>query len=277
MTAARPQLAALAAFTLALASCTTTTPAPPAEIVQVTRDGASIDCNGELYRKGREVEIQIKGPISTSIRRCTINGSIRTMGMARTGEGRKLRASSRRPGHTARAQDAAPRDVLIEDVTLNPTRRTPLYIGPGTTRLTLRNSTLAGTSNLSAIYADAESAGHVITGNTIKTERLTGREAIAIDGTAGTTITKNRINGQAKLYRNCGEGGTIRHQTPSDNIITRNTFTDLGDRVPVAVNARDSEPDRSYCDDDSGYPFGSSADDRDGGKDNTIQPNKVLP
>ena len=252
---------------------------PPHEDYEITKSGTLINCNGKQFNGGKPTEIQIKGAISNVvIRNCKINGSIRTMGMSRTGEGRRLRVSSQRLGHTARAQEAAPRNVLLERLTITSDRITSVYAGPGTTGLTLRNSTLRGTTRAVAVYLDAESADNHITGNTF--DVLGPREQIAVDGSARNTITNNvfltPLLGGIKLYRNCGEQGTIRHQPPSDNIIQGNTFhSDLRLNQLIIVNARDSEPRRDYCDADKGKPFGSSADDRDNGVGNLVRGNRV--
>lgn len=193
-----------------------------------------------------------------------------------------LRASSRRPDHTERLQAAAPTDVRLQNVTITGTGSIPLYIGPGVTGLRLTQSRLNGRSASTAIYLDAESGGNTLSDNTIAVR--TGREVIAVDGSAGNLITGNRIDlnagglmnrGGVFLYRNCGEDGVIRHQTPSHNRITGNTFVAswLGPARTVVVGAR--EGNRRYCGDDAGYPFGSSADDGDNAADNIIRDNRV--
>jgi hypothetical protein len=181
--------------------------------------------------------------------------------MAINGEAPALRDSSRTPGHTERAQNAAPRDVLLEHLSIRTRGNIPLYVSPGVTRLTLRNSTIAGRTRSVAIYLDAESAGNVISGNTIEAEL--GREAIAVDASAYNLIIDNIIRPQGAkggifLYRNCGQGGTIRHQPPHSNAIVGNEFF-----VAPAIWVASRNGNRSYCWADSGYPFGSSASNRD--------------
>ena len=121
---------------------------------------------------------------------------------------------------------------------------------------------------------DAESAWNTITNNTF--DISTGREQIAIDGSAHNKIIANTFRQPKKggiyLYRNCGEGGTVRHQAPSNNIIIDNIFsrTDLsqGARL-IWENSR--RGNRRYCHEDDGYMFGSSLDNDDNGVNNTIQ------
>lgn len=216
-------------------------------------------------------------PINNVIlRNCHIFGAVRVWGMGADGRYDDLRLSSRQAGHTTRAQEAAPHNIRLEQVRITAHGTIPLYVGPGVTRLVLQNSTLDGRTTATAVYLDAESADNTIRNNRILTR--TGREMIAVDGSARNTISGNRFDLQGKpgiyLYRNCGERGVIRHQTPSGNMITDNSFTRASWLRPrlVVENARNGR--RSYCGDDIGYPFGSSIDDRDNGTDNIIRNNR---
>jgi hypothetical protein len=257
--------------------------------------GVQIDCGGG--RIGRpeaeppfpkftiEIRSRERGPGSAewdrptdiAIRNCTIAGPIRIWGMAINGQGERLKLSSRAPGHTERAQAAAPTRISIEGVTLEASGATPLYLGPGVTGVSLTASRVVGRSGSIAVYLDAESAGNTIAGNSF--DIGTGREVIAVDGSARNRITDNRFRigwrGGIFLYRNCGEGGTIRHQTPSFNTITGNRF-DYG--FPLhspAISVGSREGWRLYCGEDAGYPFGSSADDGDHATDNVVENNIV--
>lgn len=214
-------------------------------------------------------------PTDIAIRNCHIIGNIRIWGMGSDGSYDDLRASSRQTGHIERTQEAAPTRILLENLTVTGRSSIPLYVGPGVTEVSLIHSTLNGSTTATAIYLDAESARNHITYNRILTR--TGREMIAIDGSAYNTITGNRfdLHGQAGilLYRNCGERGVVRHQTPSHNRIENNAFTGASWLRPrlVVENARNGR--RSYCSDDAGYPFGSSIDDRDNATGNIIRNN----
>ena len=172
-------------------------------------------------------------------------------------------------------QGAAPSHIELDRVTIVGTGSIPLYVGPGVTRLSLTNSTLTGLSDATALYLDAESADNRIENNAIAVG--TRREAVAIDGSARNRITGNRFDLKGRpgvfLYRNCGERGVIRHQTPSDNQITDNVFSGAARLRPqlVVVGAREGR--RSYCGEDRGYPFGSSADDGDRATNNVVARN----
>ena len=103
------------------------------------------------------------------------------------------------------------------------------------------------------------------------------REMIAVDGSARNRITGNRFELGGRpgvfLYRNCGERGVIRHQTPSYNIITDNAFTGVARWRPRLVVENARQGGRAYCGADKGYPWGSSADDRDGASQNAVYDN----
>lgn len=253
--------------------------------------GAGLDCQGgAVGRPGvatttRQPTIAIwsrrvsaqhwSRPTDIRIENCVIHGAVRVWGMGADGSYDDLRASSRTAAHTATAQAAAPSHIELDRVTIVGTGSIPLYVGPGVTRLSLTNSTLTGRSDATAVYLDAESADNRIENNTIAVS--TRREVLAVDGSARNRITGNRFDLKGRpgvfLYRNCGERGVIRHQTPSDNQITDNVFSGAARLRPqlVVVGAREGR--RAYCSADRGYPFGSSADDGDRATNNVVARN----
>jgi len=253
--------------------------------------GGGLDCNGgAVGRAGvatttRRPTIAIwsrrvsashwSRPTDIRIENCVIHGAVRVWGMGADGRYDDLRASSRTADHVATAQGAAPTHIALERVTIVGTGSIPLYVGPGVTRLSLTNSTLTGRSDATALYLDAESAANRIENNTIAV--ATQREAVAVDGSARNRITGNRFmlggRGGVFLYRNCGERGVIRHQTPSDNQITDNVFSGAARLRPQLVVVGSREGRRAYCGADHGYPWGSSADDGDGATNNVVARN----
>jgi len=252
-----------------LAGC----PAPAEKVAYETvRITKSIDCKGGAYNEGKVTELQILAD-NIAIKRCKINGSIRTIGLGRNGEAPGVKASSTRLGHTERAQAAAPKNTVLYAVTITGHGRVPLYLGPGTTRLTMYDSTIKGRSDSVALYLDAESGFNIIRNNTFD---ITGasREIIAVDGSANNQLLTNTIkqaqHGGIYLYRNCGEGGTVRHQAPQNNLIAGNSINNTGS-YGVWLGSRNGG--RLYCRDDAGFPFGSSKDDGDFADNNTVRDN----
>lgn len=255
--------------------------------------GAGIDCRGAaLGVPGREtttrtptVAIQSRRldgprwsrPTDVSLSNCVVHGAIRIWGMGANGRIEDLHASSRTADHTATTQAAAPTRVSLTDVSFAATGSIPLYIGPGVTGVTVERPRFTGRSVSTAIYLDAESADNAFTGGVF--DIRTSREQIAVDGSARNRITDNRFalrgKGGVFLYRNCGEDAVIRHQTPSDNTITDNSFTGAGWFRPRAVVVGAREGNRRYCRDDAGWPYGSSADDGDHATGNTVARNTV--
>jgi parallel beta-helix repeat protein len=240
------------------------------ETIKLQRS-TTIDCEGGAYNKGKVTELQILAD-NITIKRCKINGSIRTIGLGHNGEAPGVKASSTTLGHTARAQAAAPKNTVLYKVTITGHGRIPLYLGPGTTRLTMSDSTIKGRSDSVALYLDAESAFNIFRGNTFALTS-SSREVIALDGSANNQILSNTIsasNGGIYLYRNCGEGGTVRHQPPQNNFIAGNTIDNTGG-YGIWLGSRNGG--RFYCNDDKGFPFGSSKDDGDFANDNTVRGN----
>jgi parallel beta-helix repeat protein len=252
-------------------------------------NGRVIDLQGGWLNEGKLVEMVIRSkdmekgwdvPERITIRNGRIRGSIRIYGLGVNGEAAKVRESSHREGHTARAQAVAPRAILLEDLKIEADHRIPLYLGPGVTGVTVRNCTFTGWSASTTVYLDAESGGNRIEGCTFDVR--SGREVMAVDGSATNTIVGNRFlqvsYGGIYLYRNCGEGGTVRHQTPQGNVIENNFFKmkDLrSGSYGVWLGSRQGR--RSYCEDDAGYPFGSSIDNHDFADHNTVRGNVFKP
>jgi parallel beta-helix repeat protein len=137
------------------------------------------------------------------------------------------------------------------------------------------DSTIKGRSDSVALYLDAESGFNIIRNNTFD---ITGasREIIAVDGSANNQLLTNTIkqasNGGIYLYRNCGEGGTVRHQAPQSNLIAGNTINNIGG-YGIWLGSRNGG--RLYCKDDAGFPFGSSKNDGDFADNNTVRDNNA--
>jgi hypothetical protein len=228
-------------------------------------------------------------PENVSIKKCIIYGSTRVQGMGSNGQGKYLTESSKNNGHTARVQKNAPRGIHFSLMKFLGQGKTPVYFSPGVNHSSILKSHIGGFADSVAIYFDAESASNTVDGNTINTTTLeretngkhsNARELFAIDGSAHNRIINNyfsRLNhGGIYLYRNCGEGGNIRHQTPSFNVIENNTFyykKYKGELPSVWVASRKGRS--SYCDADKGYPFGSSRSDLDHAKNNIIRFNLI--
>ena len=70
----------------------------------------------------------------------------------------------------------------------------------------------------------------------------------------------------------------MRHQTPQGNLI-ENNFFELKDLKPgsygIWLGSRQGR--RNYCEDDAGYPFGSSVDNRDFADHNSVRGNVFQP
>jgi parallel beta-helix repeat protein len=246
------------------------------EVEKLSRANTTISCKGEFYNKGKTTELQILAD-GITIKNCKINGSVRTIGLGPNGEAQGVKESSTSRNHTARTQAAAPKDTTLQNVTITGYGRIPLYLGPGTTNFTIYDSTINGRSVSVALYLDAESGFNIIRNNTFDVTGST-REVIAVDGSANNQLLSNTIKqapgGGIYLYRNCGEGGTIRHQAPQNNLIAGNSFNLAGlsgSAYGIWLGSRNGG--RMYCSDDAGFPFGSSKDDGDFADGNTVRDN----
>ena len=215
-------------------------------------------------------------PHHITIKNATIKGALRIHGMAANGEGELLKQSSHRTGHTARAQQAAPHHIQLDHLQLIAGKHNMMYLAPGVHHVTLKNSHFFGKTPALALYLDAESAHNTIENNQFDVQTKT-REVIAIDGSAHNIIRRNTFinpqHGAIYVYRNCGEGGTVRHQAPEYNQITQNYFQlSINSKLPLVwLASRNGQ--RNYCDADNGYNFGSSMNNLDLAKHNTVSQN----
>ncbi|QEG33764.1 right-handed parallel beta-helix repeat-containing protein [Bythopirellula goksoeyrii] len=253
-----------------------------------TRNGI----RSHAWKRPENILVQGKG---------TIIGSIRVWGMGKNGEAADVKESSRRDAtnsqHTQRARTNAPRNIVFDRITIIGVGRNPVYFAPGVTYSKLINSEVKGKSSRVGIYLDAESAYNTFENNYIHVETkednwgkipgVTGRgwPQMAIDGSSRNTIHNNRFsslsNGGIYLYRNCGEGGTIRLTPPENNTITNNTFyykKYKGSKPAIYLGSRDygrKESTFGHCNDDSGRPYGSSSSNKDYARHNIIKNNKL--
>ncbi|WP_346269377.1 right-handed parallel beta-helix repeat-containing protein [Rhizobium wenxiniae] len=255
--------------------------------------GVVFDCNGAMIdgsgTKARTVLIQSrKGddgkwdvPTDITIRNCQIKGDLRIQGLGNNGQAKEVKASSNRDGHTQRAQAAAPTGILLDNLTFSGSVGVPLYLAPGVTNVTVQNSRFTGKASSTVVYLDAESAGNVIVGNTFSA-RPEWREVIAVDGSANNRIENNTfvnpLSGGVYLYRNCGEGGTFRHQSPQGNLVRGNTFQY---QVPVArpavwIGSREGlSMFNSYCLVQPKMLL-EGLDHSDGANNNTVTDNRLI-
>ena len=252
-----------------------------------------------VVRSRKDKSGVLRRPENVTIRNCKVLGSVKIIGMSPSGEGKVVKASSHSRGHTKRAQNAAPKNIKLLNLSITAQGRIPLYIAPGVTKLTFAHSVIKGHTRSVAIYLDAESAYNVIKNNRFKV-KTTKRELIAVDGSAHNTISRNIFtklsNGGIYVYRNCGEGGTVRHQKPQYNTISNNGFfyrkfkgykkrvsgfgqsiSGFGKKKYVpAIWVGSRNGNRKYCSYDNGFGFGSSKSNADFAQKNIIINNQIM-
>ena len=246
-----------------------------------TLDGGVADARTVIIRSVHKPDGSWDAPANIQVRNCTIKGDVRIQGLGANGQGDQVRLSSAKPGHTERAQAAAPANVTLDNITFVANGGIPLYAAPGVTGMTVSNSRFTGSTTGTAIYLDAESARNTIAGDTFDI-RTTIRELVAVDGSAENRIEGNTfvnpVKGGVFLYRNCGEGGTVRQQKPERNVISGNTFRykdASGARPAVWLGSRRGlSLFNSYCM-TSSNTFLDSLDHRDGAQNNTVTGNKL--
>lgn len=265
----------------------------------IQQSNQTIDCRGgklaDLTIKSKYIGGIFTPTTNVIIKNCTLS-SIRIVGHSVNGQDSLNVADSHiNVNHTLYTQSVAPDHILLTNLLIKPANKIPVYISPGVHDVTISDSVISGTSPGVAMYLDAESGSINILRNKINT-LTTKRELIAIDGSANNVIANNTFsnlgNGGIFLYRNCGEGGAIRFQTPSGNLIENNTFiykscTAITCKPGIWISARGQQyvgwlniPGISfgYCNADRGYwpNMGtSSSDNNDNASNNTIRNNNI--
>jgi parallel beta-helix repeat protein len=240
-----------------------------------------INLRGETLKE----DILVTGPVENIIiRNGTIKGEIRL----RPANASSLRDKyNRTPEWTDRVRKASPRNIKIRNVIFETGGSThQLYVGMGSMRVSVESCKFRGVSTGPSLYLSPEGGEHEIRDCTFEAVLGVLREVISIDGSAYNLITNNRFlrckNGGIYIYRNCGEDGTIRHQEPRFNLI-KNNFFDLSGmnivrpglgplipEIPHGVIIGSRQGNRRYCNLDAGFPYGSSIDDRDFARNNSV-------
>lgn len=268
------------------------------ELLGAAASGLTLDCQGATLRRtfgGPETVVITskktgdttwERPTDITVRDCRIEGSLRVQGQGANGQAPDVTTDSHTAGHRERAQADAPTRVLLERLTITASGRIPLYLAPGATQVTLRDSTLTGRSVSTVVYLDAESAHNHLHHNLFDAEIEANplrREVFAVDGSADNVIAYNTLRqpegGGVFLYRNCGEGGAVRHQEPRRNQILSNRFEHdaAPSQPPVWVGSRNGQSlYRIFCRLDDGYDFGSSLDDDDYARNTVILGNRFV-
>lgn len=256
-------------------------------------NGARLDGAAGTVNAGKDmIEIRSRkvtdGGVTTwepvegvTIHGCDVTGSVRIWGMGTNGQGADLLLPSRDAGYVDLVRGNAPRNILVDHVTIRGTGRNPFYVAPGVSGVTLRDSEITGTSAGGAIYLDAESTGNTFLRNRIHPVTQS-RELVSIDASSHNRFLENWFsslgNGGIYLYRNCGEGGVIRHTAPQHNVIVNNGFyysQYAGSSPAVFIGSRNAVSGVSFCDADDGSPLGSSASDLDYARHNVVMQNQV--
>lgn len=252
--------------------------------MRLATDGELIDLGGRTY----EGDIRIVGPArGITVQNGRVRGEIRCRA---SGYSDVLERWNRTPDWTKAAQEAAPHDITLRDLTVEGQgdATAGVYAGPGTTDLTIRRVNFTGRTSGPSVYLSMETARNRVLGCTFSGRPGARREVLAVDGSADNIIRNNTFNrcryGGIYIYRNSGENGVIRHQEPRRNLITGNRFDLAGMQIlrftidmkipwGVFIGSRQGTRIR-HNDLDAGYPWGSSASDLCYARENIVTDNQ---
>ena len=245
----------------------------------ITKDDQVVDLQGKTYRGN----ILVSGPVSgVLICNGRVKGEIRCRS---SGYAKAVERWNRTADWTQAIQEQAPRNITIRDLVIEGSGEShQLYAGPGSTHITARRVTFTGHSKGPSVYLSMETAHNRVIGCTFEATTGARREVMSIDGSADNIVRNNNFNlctwGGLYIYRNSGENGVIRHQEPRRNLIETNKFNLRGMwlvrlgidlEIPWGVHIGSRQGRRVRHNDlDAGYPWGSSADDRDFARNNKV-------
>ena len=245
--------------------------------------GTVVDLRGKALKDN----ILIEGPVKdVVIKNGTVKGEIRF----RARDYRQVVEEHNKTKHwTREVRKVAPQGAVLRDLTIEPKGKThALYCGPGATGVKVVDCDFSGESRGPLVYLSMEGAYHTVLRCEFRGRTGARREVIAIDGCAESVIKDCRFlrctQGGVYIYRNSGENGTIRHQEPRFNLIKDNRFdlsgmwlrsSLLDSEVPYGVIIGSRQGDRTRHNDlDAGYPWGSSKNNRDFARQNTVIGNR---
>lgn len=248
----------------------------------ITKNNTVIDLRGRVLND----DITIQGAIrNVKILNGTIKGEVR------------LRPSNipenshTQPGHTERVRVLAPSGVSIENIKFDTDGTThQVYFGPGSTNSTIMSCEFIGKSLGPSVYLSPEGGSHIVRKCNFSAETGARREVLSIDGSADNLIEDNNFKrciwGGIYLYRNSGEDGKVRHQTPRNNTIQNNKFDLTGMQmvrfsnrsghqgsffyVPYGIILGSRQGDSSYSELDSAYNIGSGSSNLDYAQNNKV-------
>lgn len=178
-------------------------------------NGRVFDGKGKEFNNGKRTMIVFQSvqkdgkwlyPKDIVFKNWKINGALRVLGVGPSSDTTRVKESSRKLGHTKRMRDAAPRNIILQNLRISTDEKIPIVFGPGVHAVTLENSAVVGKSRSVAMYLDAESGDNIIRNNIFDLEA--SREVIAVDGSARNIITGNIFSSMSKgavhVYRNSG-------------------------------------------------------------------------
>ena len=169
-------------------------------------------------------------PSNIIVRNCEIRGSIRIFGMDTNGEGKTVRASSRMPGHTKRARDAAPSHIWLDNIFLIGQEEYLFTFRPGTTHVTLTNSHSAEKQTVQP-FIWMPSRPLILSLTTALRHKTSVRELIALDGSSHNKFVGNQFSSLSmrhlclsELRRKGAPSAMLRH--PINQILNNSFYYD---------------------------------------------------
>ena len=223
--------------------------------IRITTSGTTLNCNGAIFdgkqrlRVGLIVESLGKPLSNIEVRNCTFQNYL--SGGVRVGWGAddKVKGSNHAENYAR-----TPTRVRLNRLQVKDSGRVGIYFDDYVTESELSDSTISNSGNV-GLYLDHSSRNNRIVGNRFIRNGTAagGREAIAVDSSAGNVIENNVFENNTKggifIYKNCSENirpenSAVRWQHSTDNRISNNTF--VGEKIGVWIASRQSRNLQSW-------------------------------
>ena len=240
----------------------------------------SSNCGIEPLTEGGSTFVDELGAVKSRcdpVRNVTItNCRIRGRTNAGAFGGDEWALSMIRADHVERLRESAPQHVVFSSVRMHGRYKGVFHMQPGIHHFTVQDSEVLGAFVGLTIHLPADGGWNIIRDSSITGQRKhvpgwkqlrkkwrgVNREVISIDSSEHNRIVNNHISDMEhegiKLYRNCGERGSIRHRVPQYNQIINNLFdySKGGDKNMVFLGSREDLKRwwgvKGYCHEDEG-------------------------
>ncbi|MEY2988697.1 MAG: hypothetical protein RJB13_2218, partial [Pseudomonadota bacterium] len=122
-------------------------------IIDYRDSGRTFDGKGKEFNNGKRTMVVFQStkkgdqwlyPKDIVFKNWKINGAMRVIGVGPSSDTTLVKESSRKLGHTKRMRNAAPRNIVLQNLLISTDEKIPIVLAPGVHEVTLENSVIQG-------------------------------------------------------------------------------------------------------------------------------------